>query len=45
MEKLIRQKNFQILEYARRETLVDEIEIVKDFSSETGFWACRKVGL
>ena len=44
MEKLLRQNNFQILEYARRETLADESEIVKDFSSETIFWACRKVG-
>ena len=43
MKEFINQKNFEIIEYIKRENICDERDEVKKFSGSTWFWIIRKV--
>ena len=43
MIAFIKQENFEILEYIKREDICEESEEVKEFSGSTWFWVIRKV--
>ena len=43
MKEFIKQENFEILEYIRREDICEETNEVKEFSGSTWFWIVKKV--
>ena len=42
IKEFIRQENFEIIEYTKRENICEENEQVKEFSGYTWFWVLRK---